>query len=283
MDRGPWAIDFRDRNINNDYINYYNCTENDLLIKYYPMNITCVIVDDEKLARDLLVEYLQQMPNIQIVGEATKGKEAVEVIDKLKPDLVFLDVQMPGMTGFDVLDEITHDPFVIFCTAYDQYAIKAFEKNAVDYLLKPLDQERFKAAIERAINRMKLEQNNVGELLRSIKTENKTSYDNHIFVQKSEKLLNLPVEEIVYLEASGDYTILTTKNDQFVSSSGIGKLEEILNPELFIRVHRSTIININCLKEIEKHFNGGMVVKMQNGKSFPVSRTYAKLIRRKVV
>jgi two-component system LytT family response regulator len=102
-------------------------------------------------------------------------------------------------------------------------------------------------------------------------------------VQKSEKLLNLPVEEIVYLEASGDYTILTTKSDQFVSSSGIGKLEEILNPETFIRVHRSTIININNLKEIEKHFNGGMVVKMLNGKSFPVSRTYAKLIRKKVV
>ena len=261
----------------------YYCKGNQTSINPYPMNITCVIVDDEKLARDLLVEYLQQMPEIEVAGEATKGKEAVEVIDKLKPDLVFLDVQMPGMTGFDVLDEITHDPYVIFCTAYDQYAIKAFEKNAVDYLLKPLDQERFKAAIERAINRMKLEQNNVGELLRNIKTENKTSYDNHIFVQKSEKLLNLPVEEIVYLEASGDYTILTTKNDQFVSSSGIGKLEEILNPELFIRVHRSTIININCLKEIEKHFNGGMVVKMQNGKSFPVSRTYAKLIRRKVV
>ena len=149
--------------------------------------------------------------------------------------------------------------------------------------MKPLDQERFKTAVERAIGRMKLEQNNVGELLRSIKTENKSSYDSHIFVQKSEKLLNLPVEEIVYLEASGDYTILTTKNDQFVSSSGIGKLEEILNPEMFIRVHRSTIININGLKEIEKHFNGGMVVKMQNGKSFPVSRTYAKLIRRKVV
>ena len=102
-------------------------------------------------------------------------------------------------------------------------------------------------------------------------------------VQKSEKLLNLPVEDIVYLEASGDYTILSTKADQFVSSSGIGKLEEILNPEIFIRVHRSTIINISYLKEIEKHFNGGMVVKMQNGKSFPVSRTYAKLIRKKVV
>lgn len=247
------------------------------------MNITCVIVDDEKLARDLLQEYLQQIPNIQIVGEASKGKDAVELIDKVKPDLVFLDVQMPGMTGFDVLEEINHDPFVIFCTAYDQYALKAFEKNAVDYVLKPLDQERFRVAVERAISRMKVDENSVGELLRNLKTENKTQYDSHIFVQKSEKLLNLPVEEIVYLEASGDYTILTTKNDQFVSSSGIGKLEEILNPETFIRVHRSTIININNLKEIEKHFNGGMVVKMLNGKSFPVSRTYAKLIRKKVV
>jgi two-component system LytT family response regulator len=247
------------------------------------MNITCVIVDDEKLARDLLKEYLQQLPNIQVLDECSKGKDAVETIDKLKPDLIFLDVQMPGMSGFDVLDELTHDPYVIFCTAYDQYAIKAFEKNAVDYILKPLDQERFRLGVERAIARMKMEQYNVGELLRNMKTENKTSYDTHIFVQKSEKLLNLPVEEIVYLEASGDYTILTTKNDQFVSSSGIGKLEEILNPETFIRVHRSTIININNLKEIEKHFNGGMVVKMLNGKSFPVSRTYAKLIRKKVV
>jgi len=247
------------------------------------MNITCIIIDDEKLARDLLQEYVQQMPNLQVIGECGKGKEAVEAIDRLKPDLIFLDVQMPGMNGFDVLDEITHDPYVIFCTAYDQYAIKAFEKNAVDYILKPLDQERFKLGVERAINRMKVEQNNVGELLRNLKTENKTSYDSHIFVQKSEKLLNLPVDEIVYLEASGDYTILSTKNDQFVSSSGIGKLEEILNPEIFIRVHRSTIININNLKEIEKHFNGGMVVKMLNGKSFPVSRTYAKLIRKKVV
>jgi len=247
------------------------------------MNITCLIIDDEQLARELLREYIGQMPNLSIVGEANKGKDAVDLIDRLKPDLIFLDVQMPGMTGFDVLDEIAHDPHVIFTTAYDQYAIRAFEKNAVDYLLKPIDQERFQLAMKRAIERMRLEQNNVGELLRNLKTENKTSYDSHIFVQKSEKLINLPVEEIMFLEASGDYTILTTKGDQFVSSSGIGKLEEILNPETFIRVHRSTIININFLKEIEKHFNGGMIVKMQSGKSFPVSRTYAKLIRRKVV
>jgi two-component system LytT family response regulator len=247
------------------------------------MTITCAIIDDEQLARELLREYIEQSGNMSIVGEASKGKDAVELIDNLKPDLIFLDVQMPGMTGFDVLDEITHDPYVVFTTAYDQYAIKAFEKNAVDYLLKPVDQERFQLAVKRALERMKTEQYNVGELLRNMKTENRTSYDSHIFVQKSEKLINLAVEEIMFLEASGDYTILTTKNDQFVSSSGIGKLEEILNPEIFIRVHRSTIININFLKEIEKHFNGGMIVKMQSGKSFPVSRTYAKLIRKKVV
>jgi two-component system LytT family response regulator len=247
------------------------------------MKINCLIIDDEPLARELLKEFLEQHADLTLIGECSKGTEAVDKIDELKPDLIFLDVQMPGMSGFDVLDEINHDPFVIFTTAYDQYAIKAFERNAVDYLLKPIDQERFKLAVDRAIGRMNTEQNNVGELLRNMKTENKTSYDSHIFVQKSEKLINLPVDEIEHLEASGDYTILTTKNDQFVSSSGIGKLEEILNPDTFIRVHRSTIININSLKEIEKHFNGGMIVKMNNGKSFPVSRTYAKLIRKKVV
>lgn len=247
------------------------------------MNTTCIIIDDEKLARELLHEFLEGFPNIDIVAECEKGKDAVEAIDALKPDLIFLDVQMPGMNGFEVLEKIEHDPYVIFITAYDQYAIKAFEKNAVDYLLKPLDEERFGLAVNRAITRKKLENNNIEDLLKGIKADRKDSYDSHIFVQKSEKLFNLPVEEIIYLEASGDYTIITTKADQFVSSSGIGKLEEIMNPDMFIRVHRSTIINLNFLKEIERHFNGGMIVKMQNGKSFPVSRTYAKVIRKKVV
>jgi len=248
------------------------------------MNATCLIIDDEKLARDLLREYLETFPQVDLLGECSKGSEAVEKIDKLKPDIIFLDVQMPGMTGFDVLDEIIHEPYVIFTTAYDQYAIKAFEKNAIDYLLKPIDQERFQSSLNRALKRKSAENSNLEDLLSSLRTVNsRTSYDSHIFVQKSEKLFNLPVEEILYLEASGDYTIITTKNDQFVSSSGIGKLEEIMNPDTFIRVHRSTIINLNYLKEIERHFNGGMVVKMNTGKSFPVSRTYAKVIRRKVV
>ncbi len=247
------------------------------------MNTTCIIIDDEKLARELLREFLESFPKIEIVGECEKGKDAVQAIDSLKPDLIFLDVQMPGMNGFEVLEKIEHEPYVIFTTAYDQYAIKAFEKNAVDYLLKPLDEERFTLAVNRALTRKKLEQSNLEDLLKGLRSEQRGSFDSHIFVQKSEKLFNLPVEEIIYLEASGDYTIITTKGDQFVSSSGIGKLEEIMNPDIFIRVHRSTIINLSFLKEIERHFNGGMIVKMQNGKSFPVSRTYAKAIRKKVV
>lgn len=247
------------------------------------MKTTCLIVDDEKLARDLIMEYLQNYPDLELVAECSKGTEAVEKINLLKPDLIFLDVQMPGMNGFDVLDEIDHEPYVIFVTAYDQHAIKAFEKNAVDYLLKPLDEERFSTAISRALKRKGLEQNNIEELMESLKPERKAAYDTHIFVQKSEKLFNLAVDDILFLEASGDYTVITTKSDQYVSSSGIGRLEELLTPDIFFRVHRSTIINIHHLKEIEKHFNGGMMVKMNNGKTFPVSRTYAKMIRKKVV
>jgi len=206
------------------------------------MSTTCIIVDDEKLARDLLKEYLENYPDIEVLDEADQGTDAVEKIDKLKPDIVFLDVQMPGMTGFDVLEDLEHEPYVIFVTAYDQYAIKAFEKNAVDYLLKPLDEERFRNAVNRALKRKTLEHSSIEDLLSSMKSERKGAYDTHIFVQKSEKLFNLPVDEIVYLEASGDYTILTTKADQFVRLSGIGQLEEILKTEFLCRVYRSPIM-----------------------------------------
>lgn len=248
------------------------------------MKIDCIIVDDEKLARELLQEFLEPFENIEVIAECSKGKDAVAKINELEPDLIFLDVQMPGMDGFDVLEKLEHKPYVVFTTAYDQYAIQAFDKNAVDYLLKPLDEERFKLAVKRATQRIEADQNNVGELIKNLADkEGESKYSNNLFVQKSEKLFNLDVKDIMHLEASGDYTVLTTSGDQYLSSSGIGKLEEKLNPDQFIRIHRSTIININYLKEIEKHFNGGLMVKMQNGKSFPVSRTYAKQIRKKVV
>jgi two-component system LytT family response regulator len=251
------------------------------------MKITCIVIDDESLARELLMEYIEPYEEIEVVAECSKGSEAVEKINELEPDLIFLDVQMPGMDGFGVLEAIDHHPYVIFTTAYDQYALQAFDNNAVDYLLKPLNEDRLKTAVNRAMERIGADSSpNVEELIRTLQDDNSSNgkqYSSHLFVQKSEKLLNLEVNDIMYLEASGDYTVLSTKSDQFLSSSGIGKLEAKLNPETFIRIHRSTIINLNFLKEIEKHFNGGLIVKMDNNKTFPVSRTYAKQIRKKVV
>ncbi|MEM7109081.1 MAG: response regulator, partial [Bacteroidota bacterium] len=182
------------------------------------MKFNCIIVDDEKLARELLLEFLEPYPEIEVLAECSKGTEAVDKIEELKPDLIFLDVQMPGMDGFEVLEALEHKPYVIFTTAYDQYAIKAFDNNALDYLLKPLDEDRFKRAVERASGRVKSNDTNFDELIESLKEVegDGKKYSTHLFVQKSEKLLNIDVNDILHLEASGDYTILTTKTDQFL-------------------------------------------------------------------
>ena len=247
------------------------------------MMIKCVIVDDEELARQLLVEYIGEYDNIEIVAECGSGREAIRKIDELEAELVFLDVQMPGMDGFDVLENIESDPFVIFCTAYDKYAIKAFEKNTIDYLLKPLDKARFDQAIKRATERIGNNESNFMHILEDLNTNAPTSFSQNLFVQKSEKLVNLPVQNIVHLEASKDYTIISTKNEQFVSSTGISKIEEKLDPEIFIRIHRSTIINLQKLTEIEKFGSGNLAAHMENGKTFTISRSYAKSIRDRIV
>lgn len=241
------------------------------------MSIRCIIVDDEKLARDLLSEYLMDYDQIEIVATCKNGSDAIKQIEKNKPDLLFLDVHMPGLNGFDVLENISYQPKVIFTTAYDQYAVRAFDKNAVDYLLKPIDENRFAVALDRVLSGNSTVDLDI--LLREISAQNTSKYPDAIFVQKSDKYLRINMNDILYLEASGDYTIIIANNEQYVSSKGISKLEEKLDPNKFIRIHRSTIINQNHLGEIEKHFNGGMVVKMQNGKSFPISRSYVKKIK----
>jgi len=245
--------------------------------------IKCVIVDDEELARQLLVEYLDDHDNIEVVAECSGGREAINKIDEFKADLVLLDVQMPGIDGFDVLENIKTDPFVIFCTAYDKYAIKAFDKNAIDYILKPLDKKRFDRAIDRAADRINNNDSNFMHLSEDLVAQEDSKFKHNIFVQKSEKLVNLPVQNIVHMEASKDYTIISTKNEQFVSSTGISKLASKLDPQVFIRIHRSTIINLDKLVELEKYGSGNLAARMINGKTFPISRTYAKSIRDRIV
>jgi two-component system LytT family response regulator len=246
------------------------------------MNNTCIIIDDEKLARDLLIEYLDDFDQVNIVATCKNGMEAIQKIEEEKPDIIFLDVHMPSINGFEVLEAISYKPKIIFTTAYDKYAVKAFEKNAVDYLLKPIDKTRFKESINRVLAPTS-KSPDIEKLLEEISNQSAKKYSETIFVQKSDKYFRISASDIVYLEASGDYTVISTDKEQYVSSKGISKLESKLDPDLFFRIHRSTIINQNQLSEIEKHFNGGMIAKMKNGKIFPISRSYVKVIREKIL
>lgn len=246
------------------------------------MKRTCLIIDDEKLARDLITEFLEDFKELEIAGTCGKGKEAVEKINKLKPDLIFLDVQMPDLNGFEVLEKIQHHPTVIFCTAYDKYAIQAFDQNAIDYLLKPIDQDRFMQAVNRALDHIEKENIDFEKLLNSVKAANQT-FPSHFIVQKSNKMINLSVKEIMYFEASGDYTVIHTKDGEFVSSKTLTAWGGQLDPNVFVRIHRSNIINFEYLREVEKHFKGGLMVTMQNGKKLSVSRTYVNNIKTRLV
>lgn len=229
-----------------------------------------LLIDDEAAGRKMISQYLAEYKEFIVVGEANNGVDAVKLINEFKPDLIFLDIQMPGMTGFDVLTHIDEIPQVIFSTAYDKYALDAFEVHAVDYLLKPYTRERFRKAIERVRN----SDNTAGikPLTESLLMD-KPSYPDRILVQLAKKLITIGVGDIIRIEADGDYSSLITDNGKYLSNYGISKLAERLDSEIFIRVHRSSVINLNYIKEVNKYVSSYDVV-MQNGDVVRVSRGY---------
>ncbi|WP_353779437.1 response regulator [Winogradskyella sp. 3972H.M.0a.05] len=235
-----------------------------------------IIVDDEAAGRKLIKEYLEDFPELVLLGEANNGVDAVKMVNEFKPDLVFLDVQMPGMTGFDVLTHLEELPQIIFSTAYDQYALKAFDVHAVDYLLKPYTKERFKVAVER------LELNSGGNKARPLAESlfmDSPKIPERILVQSQNKLVTISLEDVVRIEAYGDYSKLITEDKTYLSNYGISSLEEKLNASIFIRVHRSSIININRVKELNK-YTKSYDVTMQNGDVVRVSRGYMDNIKK---
>lgn len=235
-----------------------------------------IIVDDESSGRQLITEYLKEYTDLVLLGEANNGVDAVKMINEFRPDLVFLDVQMPGMTGFDVLTHLEELPQIIFSTAYDQYALKAFEVHAVDYLLKPYTKERFKIAVERLNNNS--DTNKAGSLAESLLMETQ-QYPERILVQTQNKLVTVATEEVIWIEAYGDYSKLITNDKVFVSNYGISALEEKLNPSNFIRVHRSSIINLKEVKELNK-YTKSYDVTMSNNDVVRVSRGYMDNIKK---
>ncbi|MEN0050111.1 MAG: LytTR family DNA-binding domain-containing protein [Bacteroidota bacterium] len=234
-----------------------------------------IIIDDESAGRKLIQQYLADYPNLILVGETNNGVDAIKIINEFKPDLIFLDIQMPGLTGFEVLPHLEEIPQIIFSTAYDHYALKAFEVHAVDYLLKPYTKDRFHKAVERIEAEKSVQ--NVTPLAENIIMEKQT-YPQRILVQSGKKLITIAVENIIWIEADGDYSKLITEKGNFLSNYGISKLEEKLDPNLFLRVHRSSIINVQFIESVDK-YTSSYDVKMKNEDVVRVSRGYMENLK----
>jgi two-component system LytT family response regulator len=240
--------------------------------------IRSVIIDDEPLARSILKEFLTDIGGVEILGEFDNGFDGLKGISKLKPDLVFLDIQMPKLNGFEMLELLDEIPGIIFITAYDQYAVKAFERNAVDYLLKPYSQERLKAAIEKA---QKLEdavdeQKHIENLIRDHQGE-QTSID-RIAVKTGTKIKIIYADEIQYLEAQDDYVMIYTMEGKFLKQNTMKYFEKHLSSKYFVRVHRSYLVRLDFVEQIELYERDSYVIKLKNKQTIPVSRSgYTRL------
>lgn len=241
--------------------------------------IKTLIIDDEKLARQIVRKYLEDKPEIEIIGECQNGFEAVKMIGELSPDLVFLDIQMPKINGFELLELIENPPAIIFSTAFDQYALKAFEVNAIDYLLKPFSKERFENALEKAVSRVKYSLNTSNDYS-ALKEqyEEETEYLNRIIVKKGGDIIIINTDHINFLEAQDDYVCVVTNDNKFLKQKTMKYYEQKLPPENFVRIHRSYIININSMKKIEPFEKESYQAVMKNGEKLPVSRSgYQKI------
>jgi two-component system LytT family response regulator len=238
-----------------------------------------LIVDDEALARALVREYLQGHADVEVLGECENGLDAVRQIGALAPDLVFLDIQMPRLTGLEVLELTGRRGGVIFTTAYDEHAIKAFELHAVDYLLKPFSKARFDAALERAraLHASAAAMAASSQALDAL-VARKAEPIERILIRDREQVHVIPVEKVEYLEAQGDYLAVVSEGRTHLKPQRISEIEEQLDPRHFLRVHRSFIINLAHLTSIERQGTDRHVARMRSGKGVPISRSgYEKL------
>ena len=223
-----------------------------------------LLVDDERLARVELTKLLEKFPEIEIVGEASNGEEAIDKIEELNPELVFLDIQMPGMTGFEVLEHLHVVPQIIFVTAYDEYALKAFEANALDYILKPVELTRLEKAISKVIEQKEEEGLNTS-------TE-KLSYDSQIFIKDGEKCWFVKMDKVRMFESEGNYVRLYFEDSKPMILKSVNNLEKRLSDKEYFRISRKYIINLTWIEKVEAWFNGGLRVTLKSGEKLEISR-----------
>jgi two-component system, LytTR family, response regulator len=245
--------------------------------------LTCIVVDDEPLARDLLRGMLESYPEVELVAECSDGRAALKAIRKLGPDLVFLDVEMPKMDGFDLIQELDPEtmPAIVFVTAYDRYALRAFEIHALDYLLKPFDEERLDRALKRA--RGQLDRSDRGEelarvlaLLEDLGARDR--FPDRIAIRRSDRTILQPVAEIDWLEADGKHVKIHVAGKTYAIREAMSRIERQLDPRRFLRVSRSAIVNVDRIREVQPWFHGDHVVVLENGDQVTTTRTYRSAV-----
>lgn len=239
--------------------------------------IRTIIVDDEELARGLVREYLAHHPDIEIAAECANGFEAVKAATELTPDLMFLDIQMPKLSGFEVIELIDEPPAVIFVTAFDQYALKAFEVHAVDYLLKPYSKQRFDEALaharEQILRSTGPRSKRIADVVRS-----KDQLLERVLIKEGSRVLVIPVEKIDYIEAQDDYVSFRVEGRSHLKMQRLADLDSMLDQRRFVRIHRSYILNIDRLSKLELYAKDSRTAILKDGTQLPVSRTgYDKL------
>ncbi|HEX6191948.1 MAG TPA: response regulator [Chitinophagaceae bacterium] len=235
-----------------------------------------VIIDDEPLARSIVKEYLQKHPDLEVMQECNDGFEGLKAIQQHQPDLIILDIQMPKINGFEMLELIEQPPAVIFATAFDDYAIKAFEAHAIDYLLKPFNQDRFDKAIAKWNEKSRANVKATQDLLDT--AAQSPSQSNRIVVKNGSKIKIIPVHDVHYLEAADDYVKVHTVEGYFLKNKTMSHFEQVLDGQLFVRSHRSYIVNVQQITRIDPYEKDNHVAVLRSGAKVPVSRSgYVKL------
>jgi two-component system LytT family response regulator len=236
-----------------------------------------VIIDDEPLARSIVKEYLQKHPEFELMQECNDGFEGIKAIQQHQPDLIFLDIQMPKINGFEMLELIDQPPAVIFTTAFDEYAIKAFEAHAIDYLLKPFNKERFDKAIKKWMDQRSNSQKEATQDLLETASQS-PSQNQRIVIKDGSKIKIIPVQDVFYLEAADDYVKIHTKEGYFLKNKTMVHFEQTMDPQHFVRSHRSYIVNVQQITRIDPYEKDNHVAILRSGAKVPVSRSgYGKL------
>jgi two-component system LytT family response regulator len=242
-----------------------------------------LLIDDEPLARNLLRTFLKDYPNFEIIAECSNGFEGLKAIQELKPDVIFLDVEMPKVNGLEMLELVEEPPLVVFTTAYQEHAIKAFECNALDYLLKPFTKERFKKSIDKIEERQKYKSEETHKLQQLSAEGSLLNQElERVVVKTVNSIKVIPVSDIFYLEAQDDYVLVHTAEGKFLKQQTMKHFEQVLPSRHFIRIHRSYIVNVYYMQRIEPYDKNGYQLRLKNNAALPVSRNGYSLLKEKL-